>query len=134
MMRRSLWTGRSQPAASEKWGRPPGENAEEEVPLAVGSDLLADFPAGDGGTLGAAVDHFLDQLSALGSPFAMTDEAPERASWPLVWTAALLGLEVGRRLVRRRQTDDTGSDNAPRARGSHDSLTGWPGSWSARVP
>ncbi len=117
----------------------PGDDEVEagDVPPAVGSDLLANFPAADGDSLGAAVDRFLEQLPVLGAAFSRADDAPDRASWPLIWTAGLLGLELGRRVARRRSNngdDDAEPCGPPRVRGAHDPLTGWPGSWSARVP
>jgi hypothetical protein len=116
--------------ARSQLAEPPEEVAAAALPDALGSDLLANFQLGDGGALGAAVDQLLDQLHELGAGLPGVDEAAEFAWWPAPWAAALLGLELGRRLVRRE--DESAPEVGATAPGG--ALAGWPGSWSVRVP
>jgi hypothetical protein len=101
-------------------------------PDAQGSDLLANFLPRDGGPLGEAVDRFLDQLHDLGAALPALDEPAEMAFWPAAWAAAAVGLEFGRRWLRREAEEDP--DAPARVIGPGGELAGWPGSWSARVP
>ena len=109
--------------------------AEDEVELPVtathGSDLLFDFLPGDVAVLGDAVDRFLDRLQVLGRPVdpnSLGDSYESR--WPVVVTLGAAVLEIGRRRLLNRKSEDSAIDGIPP--GSR--LAGWPGSWTARIP
>jgi hypothetical protein len=107
--------------------------AEADLPPARGSDLLADFQPGEAGVLGDAVDRFLDQLQELGAGFTGPEDALgfALASWPSAAVAALVGLELGRRWLKREEDEGNGGNNGTdRPSGPRGHLSGWPGSWS----
>jgi hypothetical protein len=111
----------------------PSALAEADLPPARGSDLLADFQPGEAGVLGDAVDRFLDQLQELGAGFTGPEDALglALASWPSAAVAALVGLELGRRWLKREEGEGNGDDNGTdRPSGPRGHLSGWPGSWS----
>lgn len=117
----------------------PVERVADSTPAAVesaeawptrDSGLLLDFQPGAGGTLGATVDRFLEQLGDLGVELSGVDEVAEGAVWPAVWAVAVVGLEVGRRWLRR----GSGGSGPVRAAGPGGQFAGWPGSWTVRVP
>jgi hypothetical protein len=111
----------------------PSALAEADLPPARGSDLLADFQPGEAGVLGDAVDRFLDQLQELGAGFTGPEDALgfALASWPSAAVAALVGLELGRRWLKREEDEGNGGNNGTdRPSGPRGHLSGWPGSWS----
>lgn len=104
-----------------------------------GSELLSWKSIEDAGSIGQALDLFLDQLSRVEHPSGESETNDDENSWPLVWTVALVSVEVSRRWLGIGDRVSAFRGRGKRSRMAHSKgalakFAGWPGSWSSRFP
>lgn len=99
-----------------------------------GSDLISEFDPAQGGPLAVAVDRFLEQFEDLGISVPGGYDASEWAGWPATCAIAVVGLEFGRRWLRREECVGSEEQEKRRSRGPAGPFAGLPGSWSVVTP